>query len=195
MSRSIGLLLVVASLYCAVAASAEVETWQIDPVHSSAQFSVRHLGISTVRGAFSKVSGTVKYDATDPRKGAVDAAIEAASLDTRVTMRDDDLRGADFFDVAKFPNITFKSKRIEAAGAGKLKITGDLTIHGVTNEVVLAVDGPSAVVKGESDERRGVLATTKINRKDFGVSGASAMVGDEITITIDVELTRPLAAK
>lgn len=168
------------------------ETWQLDPNHSSAQFSVRHLGVSTVRGAFTKVSGTVKYDANDASKDSIQATIDANSVDTRVEMRDNDLRSANFFDVQKYPAITFNSKKVEAAGSGKLKVTGDLTIHGVTKEVVLDVDGPTTPIKDPMGKgmRSGASATTKINRNDFGVSGRAGMVGDEITITLDIEMTR-----
>src|SRR2546430_17086076 len=106
---------------------AETQTWQIDPAHSAAQFSVRHLGISTVRGAFEKTSGTVSYDPADLSKTTIDASIDAASVNTRIRMRDNDLRSPNFFDVAKFPAITFKSKKVESAGQGKLRLTGDLT--------------------------------------------------------------------
>jgi len=178
----------------AAAAAAQVETWQIDPNHSSAQFSVRHLGVSTVRGAFMKVSGSAKYDAADPSKGSLDATIEASSVDTRVEMRDNDLRSPNFLDVQKYPTITFHSKQTKAAGTGKLQITGDLTIHGVTKEVVLDVDGPTTAIKDPwGNQRIGASAATKINRKDFGVNGAPGVVGDEITITIDAELFQPPA--
>ena len=177
-------------------AVAQVQTWNIDPNHTAAQFSVRHMGISTVRGAFTKVSGTVQYDSSNPSKTAVDATIEAASIDTRVSMRDDDLRSDHYFDVAKYPTITFKSKSAEAAGAGKLKITGDLTIHGTTKQVVLDVDGPSAAANDpRGNAHVGASASTTIKRSDFGVGSANPMVGDEITITIDIELARPAAAK
>ena len=183
-----------AILAFAASAIAQVETWKIDPAHSAAQFSVRHLGISTVRGAFTKVSGSANYDSKDPSKTTLEATIDASSVDTRVEMRDKDLRSPNFFDVEKYPTITFKSKRVEAAGTGKLKITGDLTIHGTTKEVVLDVDGPSAPVKDPwGNSRMGASATTKISRKDFGVSADAGMVGDEIPITLDVELTKPAA--
>jgi polyisoprenoid-binding protein YceI len=176
------------------AAAAQAATWQIDPNHSSAQFSVRHLGVSTVRGAFTKVSGSAKHDPTDPSKTSLDASIDASSVDTRVEMRDNDLRSPNFLEVQKYPTITFHSKQTKAAGAGKLQITGDLTIHGVTKEVVLDVDGPSAPIKDPwGNQRIGASAATKINRKDFGVNGASGVVGDEITITIDAELIQPPA--
>lgn len=121
--------------------TAQTQTWYLDPPHSAAQFSVRHMGISTVRGTFTKVNGVVE-DSSDLSKASVNVTIDASSVDSRVEMRDKDLRSDHFFDVAKYPEITFKSKRVEAAGAGKLKVTGDLTIHGVTKEVVLDVDGP-----------------------------------------------------
>ena len=167
------------------------ETWQLDPPHSSAQFSVRHLGVSTVRGAFTKVSGTLLYDAADLGKSSIQATIDAASVDTRVDARDNDLRSPNFLDVQKYPVITFKSKKIESAGPGKLKVPGDLTIHGVTKEVVLDVDGPSAPMKDPwGNQRMGASATAKINRNDFGVSGRPGIVGDDITITLDIEMTK-----
>jgi polyisoprenoid-binding protein YceI len=178
------------ALLLTISAAAQ-ETWQLDPPHSSAQFSVRHLGVSTVRGAFTKVSGTVQYDASDVSKSSIQAMIDAASVDTRVEMRDNDLRSANFLDVQKYPTITFKSKKIEAAGAGKLKVTGDLTIHGVTKEVVLDVDGPSESMKDPwGNLRMGAAATLKINRNDFGVSGRPGIVGDDINITLDLEMTK-----
>ena len=175
-----------------VPAVGQTQSWSIDPAHSSAQFAVRHMGISTVRGAFTKVSGSVQYDPADPQKTTIDATIDASSVDTRFEMRDNDLRSPNFFDVAKYPTLTFKSKRVEAAGSGKLKVTGDLTIHGVTKEVVLDVDGPSAAVKDPGGNLHiGAAASTAVNRKDFGVNGAGPMVGDDVTITIDLELKRP----
>jgi polyisoprenoid-binding protein YceI len=175
-----------------VPAVAQMQSWSIDSAHSSAQFAVRHLGISTVRGAFTKVSGSVQYDSADPTKTTIDSTIDASSVDTRVEMRDNDLRSPNFFDVAKYPSLTFKSKRVEAAGSGKLKVTGDLTIHGVTRGVVLNVDGPSAAVKDPRGNLHiGAAASTTIDRNDFGVNGAGPMVGDDVTITIDLEMTRP----
>jgi polyisoprenoid-binding protein YceI len=187
------ILLCPALFLLAASAFAQIETWKIDPVHSAAQFSVKHLAISTVRGQFQKISGTVGYDPRDVAKTSIDVSIDAASVDTRVDMRDRDLRSANFLDVQKFPAITFKSTRVEAAGPGKLKVTGDLTIHGVTKEVVLDLDGPSAPITAMGGLRMGASATTKINRKDFGVNGAASMVGDDISITLDVEVTKPPA--
>jgi len=193
MSRIV--LTLVTALAMAASAAAQAGTWQIDPNHTAAQFSVRHLGVSTVRGAFTKVSGSAKYDPADASKDSIEVTIEANSVDTRVEMRDNDLRSPRFFDVQKFPTITFHSKAAKAAGPGKLQITGDLTIHGVTKEVVLAVDGPTAPIKDPmgSGQRMGASATTKVNRQDFGVSTMPGAIGDEITITIDVELVQPAA--
>jgi len=182
----------IAAVALSAAATAQTGTWQIDPNHSAAQFSVRHLGVSTVRGAFMKVSGSAKYDTADPTKDSVEVSIDASSVDTRVQMRDNDLRSPNFLDVQKYPTITFQSKQAKSAGAGKLQIVGDLTIHGVTKEVVLDVDGPSAPIKDPwGNQRLGASASTKINRKDFGVNGAPGVVGDEISITIDAELIQP----
>jgi polyisoprenoid-binding protein YceI len=180
------------SLALAASAAAQTNTWQIDPAHSSAQFSVKHLGVSTVRGAFTKVSGSAKYDPADPSKTSLDATIDAASVDTRVDMRDKDLRSPHFLDVEKYPTITFHSKHVQPAGEGKLRITGDLTIKGTTKEVMLDVDGPTVAIKDPwGNQRVGASATTKINRNDFGVSADPGMIGDDLTITIDAELFQP----
>jgi polyisoprenoid-binding protein YceI len=194
MSRLVFIL--ITALAMAATAAAQAGTWQIDPNHTAAQFSVRHLGVSTVRGAFTKVSGSVQHDPADPSKDTLEATIDANSVDTRVEMRDKDLRSARFFDVEKYPTITFHSKQTKVAGPGKLQITGDLTIHGVTKQVVLDVDGPSAPIKdplGKGGERIGASATTKINRQDFGITTLPGAIGDEITITIDTELIQPPA--
>lgn len=184
-----------AAVALTIPASAQVETWQIDPNHSAAQFAVKHMGISTVRGAFSKISGTVQYDPADPTKTAIDVTIDTNSIDTRVEPRDKDLRSPNFFDVEKYPTITFKSKSAQAEGKGKLKITGDLTIHGVTKEVVLAVDGPNGPIKDpRGNQHMGASATTQISRKDFGVNGAPGGVADDVQITIDVEMVARAAA-
>ena len=178
----------------AAAQGQDKDTWQLDPPHSSAQFSVRHLGVSTVRGAFTKVSGTVHYDAANPGKASIQATIESASVDTRVEMRDNDLRSARFLDAQKYPTITFQSKKVEPAGDGKLKVAGDLTIHGVTKEVVLDVDGPTPAIKdpmGKDRLRAGASATTKINRNDFGITSLPGAIGDAIPITLDIEMIKP----
>ncbi len=185
----LAVLVIGSSFTCA----AETQTWQIDPNHTAAQFSVRHLGISTVRGMFEKTSGTVVFDPSDPAKASIDATIDATTFNSRVQMRDNDVRSPHFLDVAKYPTITFKSTRTEVAGTGTLKITGDLTIHGVTKQVVLDVEGPSPAIKDPmmGNLRIGANATTKINRNDFGITTMPGIVGDDIQIVLDVELTRP----
>src|SRR5260370_35705622 len=172
---------------------AATSMWQIDPNHSAAQFAVRHLTISTVRGAFTKVNGTVQLDDKDIAKSSVDVTIDAASVDTRVPDRDNDLRSDHFFDVAKYPTITFKSKKVEQVGAGKRRINGDLTIHGTTKEVVLDVDGPTPPVKDPwGNQRAAAMATTKINRQDFGVQSNATMDnaggGGGVDVTVRVEM-------
>jgi polyisoprenoid-binding protein YceI len=193
-SRAFSVAVIVALLSllpAALPATASTSTWQIDPAHTAAQFAVKHLMISTVRGAFKGVTGTVTWDDQDVTKSSVNVTIDATTVDTGTAMRDNDLKSPNFFDVAKFPTITFKSTKIEQAGAGKLKVTGDLTIHGVTKSVVLDVDGPSASIKDLWATTRAALsATTKVNRQDFGVSGAGTAVGDDISITIDMEMTK-----
>jgi polyisoprenoid-binding protein YceI len=190
MSRFLFTLITAVAL--AATAVAQAGTWQIDPKHTAAQFSVKHLGVSTVRGAFSKVTGSVTHDPADPSKDSLEATIDASSVDTRVEMRDNDLKSPHFFDVQKYPTITFKSKSVKSAGSGKLQMTGDLTMHGVTKEVVLDVDGPSAPIKDPMGpgQRIGASASTKIIRQDFGIAGAPGIVSDEVTITIDAELTQ-----
>jgi polyisoprenoid-binding protein YceI len=170
-------------------------SWEFDPDHTGVHFKVRHLMISSVRGEFEKVSGRIVYDEADITKSAADITIDASSVNTRSAERDKDLRSPNFLDVAKHPMITFKSKRVEKAGDGTLKMTGDLTIRGVTKEVVLTVDGPTPAIKDPQGNRRvGGQATTKINRKDFGLVWNAALetgglaVGDEVEITIDVEI-------
>jgi len=175
----------------------QASTWDIDPAHTNAQFAIRHMMISTVRGSFTKVSGAVNLDEQDPTKSTIEATIDAASVDTHNEKRDQDLKSPNFFDVAKYPTITFKSKKIEQAGEGKFKVTGDLTIHGVTKEVVLNVEGQPKPFKDPFGKNRiGGMATTKINRKDFGLTWTKALetggvlVGDDVDITIDTELTQ-----
>ncbi len=178
-------------------AVAATETWDIDPSHSAAQFTVRHMMISNVKGEFGKIAGTVQYDSADPSKTAIEATIDSASINTRVERRDQHLKSADFFDVERYPTMTFKSKRVEAAGPGRLKLIGDLTMRGATREVVLDVEGPTAAIKDQRGNlHMGASASTKINRKDFGLTwnraldGGGVVVGDEVAITIDVELIK-----
>ncbi len=183
----------------ACAASSE---WRIDPQHSSALFAVKHLMISIVRGEFHGVTGTANWDDQDITKSTVDVTIDAATVETREPKRNAHLKSPDFFDVAKYPAITFKSKKVEQAAPGKIKITGDLTIHGVTKEVVLDVDGPTPPIRDPwGNSRAAISATTKVNRQDFGVKwnanldGGGVVVGDDVNITIDVEMIKHAPAK
>ena len=151
--------------------AASADTWQIDPVHSTVGFSVRHMTISTVRGQFDKVAGTITANDNDPATAVIEATIDTASIDTRSADRDSDLKSANFLDVAKYPTMTFKSKKIEAAGPGKYNVVGDLTLHGVTKEVTLAVEATDAPIKDPwGNTRAGASATTTISRKDFGLT-------------------------
>ena len=183
-------LLIFAAAMTSTSSPAQLDTWKLDPAHSAAQFSVRHMGISTVRGAFTQLNGVVEYSPAAPGKSSVDVTIQAKSVDTHVEMRDNDLRSANYLDVEKYPTITFKSKRVEPAGS-TMRILGDLTIHGITKEVTLEVEGPSApVTDPRGNVHMGASATAKISRKDFGVGGAPIMVGDEISLLLDVELIK-----
>jgi polyisoprenoid-binding protein YceI len=181
----------------ALPAFAFASTWTIDPDHSNIGFKVRHLMVSNVKGSFDKHTGTVEINDKDITKSKVEVSIDTNSINTNVQKRDDHLRSADFFDVAKFPTMTFVSKKIAQAGKDKLKVTGDLTLHGVTKEVVLDVEGPSKESKDPwGSLRKGATATTKINRKDFGLVWNKALetggvaVGDEITITLEIEMIK-----
>jgi len=192
-------LAIAASLLLSLSATAQTSTWNIDPAHSTAQFSVRHLGISNVSGSFTKVSGTAVLNEKDITQSQVNATIDASSIDTRVPDRDKDLRGPNFLDVEKYRTLEFKSKRIVNHG-GKLQLVGDLTLHGTTREVTLDLDGPTPELNDPwGNVRRGFSATTTINRKDFGVLWSNnlktgeAVVGDNVKIQIDVELVKKKA--
>src|SRR5580658_1881162 len=172
-------------------------TWKIDPAHSSAEFKVKHMMISHVKGHFAKVTGTLTLDESNLANSRVEALIEAASLETRDAQRDAHLKSPDFFDVEKFPSISFKSSRISVVRDGELAIEGNLTIRGVTRKVVFTVEGPTPPAKDPwGNTRVAVSATTKINRKDFGLTWNAALetggilVGDEVTITLDVEFVK-----
>jgi polyisoprenoid-binding protein YceI len=167
-------------------------TWEVDPTHSSVAFAVRHMMISTVRGRFGSFTATAVGDPASPETAKIEASIDVASIDTDNEKRDTHLKSPDFFDAAQFSKMTFKSKKIEGAGAGKYKVTGDLTLHGVTKEVVLEVEGPTKPVT-MGNTKAGAHATAKINRKDFGITwnkamdGGGVVVGDDVDVTIDVE--------
>jgi polyisoprenoid-binding protein YceI len=168
--------------------------WQIDPAHSAAQFSVRHMMVSTVRGTLGPVSGIITYDGSTVESVKADVTIDVKGLNTGNSGRDNDLRSANFFDVANFPTATFKSKRAEAAGAGKVRLIGDLTIHGVTKEAVFDAE-VSPVVKQQNGMSTGATATTRLNRKDFGLNWnrmieAGPVVSDEVQVTVDLEVRK-----
>lgn len=185
------------ALVLAAAAAAQPVSWKIDPLHSGAHFSVRHLMIATVRGEFGGVNGNVLWDSGNPARTAIDATIDATTISTGNAKRDSDLKGAEFFDVQKYPVLKFKSTRVESAGAGKLKIAGDLTINATTKPVVLDVEGPVGPVRdSRGREKIAATATTKINRKEFGIiwnevmdSGGFALA-DDVSITLDIQLMR-----
>lgn len=181
----------------ALPALASAATWNIDPDHSNVGFKIRHLMVSNVKGSFDKYSGTVELNEKDITKSKVDVSIQTASINTNVELRDGHLKSADFFDVAKFPTMTFTSKKVVKAGKDKLKVTGDLTLHGITKEVVLKVDGPSKEIKDlYGNIRKGATATATINRKDFGLNWNKALetggvvVGEEVSITIEIEMIK-----
>ncbi len=173
---------------------AHADIWQIDPMHTNVEFTVRHMMISNVKGQFQKTSGTITVNGSDPATAKIDATIDASSIDTRVEKRDMHLKSPDFLDVAKYPTITFKSTKVEAEGPNKFKVTGDLTLHGVTKPVVLEVEQSGPPIHDPmGNTRAGASATTTIKRSDFGLTWNKAleaggvMVGDEVAISIDVE--------
>jgi polyisoprenoid-binding protein YceI len=194
---------VAAGLCATAASSAPAQTWTIDAAHSAAHFAVRHMMVSTVRGDLGKIAGTVNFDPARPAAGSVEATIDVNGIDTREAGRDADLRSANFFDVAKYPTITFRSKKIEPAAGGGFKLTGDLTMKGVTKEVVLDVEPLRPAIKDQRGNlRTGTAATTTLNRRDFGITwsrpldGGGVVVSDEVAVTIDIELvSAPQAAK
>jgi len=189
--------LMVALFVLALPAVAGASSWNIDADHTSIQFKVRHLMVSNVKGVFGKVQGVAEIDDKDIAKSRVNVTIDTDSINTGVAKRDQHLKSPDFFDVAKFPTMTFVSTKVTRNGKNKLKVTGNLTIHGITRLVQLDLEGPT----GESKDpwgnlRRGVSATTKINRKDFGLVWNKAletggvMVGEEVAISLEVEMVK-----
>ena len=196
-TNRLSLVLALLAVTLAAPAVASADTWKIDPVHTTVEFTVHHMTISSVRGQFDKVTGTITAKDKDPSSVAIEATIDTASIDTRSSDRDADLKSANFLDVAKYPTMTFKSKKIEAAGPGKWKVIGDLTLHGVTREVTLDVEGPHGPVKDPwGNTRAGAFATTTVSRKAFGltwnkmIEAGGAIVGDAVAVTINVEAVK-----
>ena len=174
----------------------QTTTWNIDPVHSVAEFKVKHMMISNVKGQFTAVSGALKLDPADIANSGIEATIDAASINTREAQRDAHLKSPDFFDVEKFPTLAFRSTKVRKTD-GELAVEGELTIHGVTRQVEFAVEGPTEPVKDPwGNTRIGLSATTKINRKDYGLTWNAALetggilVGDEVAITLDVQFVK-----
>ena len=174
-----------------------VSTWNLDAAHSVAEFKVKHMMISNVKGQFTKLTGALKFDDQDITKSSVEASIDAASIHTGDAQRDAHLKSADFFDVEKFPTLNFKSTTIARKSDDELAVTGDLTIHGVTRKVVFTVEGPTPAAKDPwGSTRLGLSASTKINRKDYGLSWNAALetggilVGEEVTITLEVQFVK-----
>jgi len=185
----------------ALSSLASASNWQIDPAHSAAQFSVRHMMVSNVRGEFGKMSGWVNLDDKDISRSTAEATIDTTTINTREPKRDTHLKSPDFFDVEKYPTMTFKSTSFKKVAPEKYKVAGDLTLHGVTKPVVLDVAASDTVSKLQGQERRGATATTTLNRKDFGliwnkpVETGGVMVGDEVVITLDLELVKKPGAQ
>jgi polyisoprenoid-binding protein YceI len=189
--------LIVLTLFFTFPVLSQAATWQIDPDHSSFQFKVRHLMVSNVKGDFTKVKGAVTMDDKDISNLNVELTIDAASVNTGHAQRDEHLRASDFFDVAKYPTITFVSKKVVKDGPDRLKVTGDLTIHGVTREVTVNVEGPTQEIKDpRGNFRRGAAGTSRINRKDFGLIWNRALetggvvVGEDVDIFVEIELIK-----
>lgn len=184
----------------AAAPSAMAATWNIDSKHSQANFKVRHMMVSNVNGTISGIKGTAEYDGKDIKNLKVDATLDVNTVNTNEPGRDEHLKGEDFFNVAKFPTMTFKSKRVEQKSDGTFQLVGDLTMHGVTKEVALDVEGPAPIIKDKKGvEHTGATARTKVKRKDFGIEYNSVLeaggvaIGDDVDITLDIELLKPSA--
>jgi len=170
-------------------------TWTIDPGHSAARFSVKHMMVSTVRGTLGKVNGTIEYDGASVDGIKADVTIDLSAISTDNDSRDQDLKSDNFFDIAKYPTVRFRSKRVQGDGHGTFKMVGDLTMHGVTREVTLTVDGPSPALKQGPTLRVGASATTTLDRREWGLLYNKAVeltpiVGDDIQVQIDVEATK-----
>jgi polyisoprenoid-binding protein YceI len=186
-----------ATLTCLIPLLSLSAEWKVDPNHSTAGFAVRHMMVSTVRGSFSGLKGTVDYDPANLESAKANLTIDATTVDTRNENRDKDLKSPKFFDVEKYPTITFVSKRVVPQGQGKFQLVGDMTMHGVTKEVTFSVEGPMPAVKdAKGNLHSGASATTKINRKDFGLTwsgpleGGGVTVGDDVDLTVEIEMTQ-----
>ena len=190
-------IMIVVAMILAIPFAAVASTWNIDPDHSNLGFKIKHLMVPNVKGNFEKYSGVVEIDDKDITKSKIEITIDTSSINTNVKKRDDHLRSADFFDVTKYPTITFVSKKVTRLDENRLKVVGDLTIRGVTREITVDVDGPSPEVKDPGGNiRRGATGTLKINRKDFGMmwhktlDNGGLVVGDDVKISVEVELVR-----
>lgn len=179
------------------ASPTRASTWEVDDTHSATSFTVRHMMVSNLRGEFGKITGTVNLDDKDISKSSVEITVDVNSINTRNAERDTHLKSPEFFDAAKFPTVTFKSTKVTQAGGGKLKLTGDLTLHGVKKTVTFDVEGPSPEVKDPwGNVKRGATATAKINRKEFGLSwnktleAGGVLIADEVTLSIDLEMNK-----
>jgi polyisoprenoid-binding protein YceI len=187
-----------AAVVCLIPVLSLAAEWKVDPNHSTAAFAIRHMMVSTVHGSFSGLKGTVDYDPANLDASKANLTIDATTVDTRNENRDKDLRSAKFFDVEKYPTITFVSKRVIPQGQGKFQLVGDMTMHGVTKEVIFQVEGPVPAVKDPKGTlHSGATATAKINRKDFGLTwsggaleGGGVTVGDEVELTVEIEMTQ-----
>jgi polyisoprenoid-binding protein YceI len=184
-----------------VPTAAQASTWEIDPAHTSIGFRVKHMMVSTVRGSFEKVTGTLELDDKDITKSSVEVTVDVGSITTHEPKRDGHLKSPDFFDVAKYPAATFRSTKVQKAGKNKLKVYGDLTLRGVTKPLVLDVEGPTPAYKTPyGGTVRGVQATTKIDRKDFGIiwnkalDSGGVLVGNEVTLDLNVEVSEKASA-
>ena len=187
----------VAALVLSLPTPSVASTWQIDSSHSNAQFAVRHLVVSKVRGSLGTVTGKMVLDEADPAKSTLEATVEVGAVNTGNADRDEHLRAADYLDTEKFPTLGFKSKRAENKGEGRWAVTGDLTLKGVTREVVLDVEGSSTPIKDPWGKTRlGGVARTTLQRSDFAIGGQKAMeggglvMGNDVEVTIDIELVR-----
>ena len=182
---------------CLISSSAMASSWTIDPDHSNIQFKIRHLMITDVKGTFGKVKGVIRIDEKDMSLSAVEVTIEIDSINTGVAKRDEHLKSNEFFDAARFPTMTFVSRKVTQSGKGQMKILGDLTIRGISREVVLEVEGPTNEIKDPwGNSRRGASATTKINRTDFGLTwnksmeSGGMMIDDTVFINLEIEMIK-----